>query len=329
MKQQRRDFLKLSAAASTAAVVAPRIARAADFPSEPVQLIVPFSPGGGADRTMRLFAPYLADELGVPVNVVNIEGGGGWVAWSELAKWDPEADAHKLCTVNLPHVFSYMDPRMQRSETLESFNFVAWHSYDPCIWAVRENDERFGTLKQFLAYVEEHPDEIIMSSTAVGSDDHMGIAFAEKFLPNFKVKKIYANGDNKKIQEVISGVSDCVAGNVGYYVPFMLDAQLRPICVLHPERWPEIPSVPTFEEVTGQRNISYAGRTLAAAPGLAEERKQIYVDAIRRAISNPDYVIKEINNKNHLMFLEGDAMWDRLNQSSELVAEVKFWEAES
>jgi tripartite-type tricarboxylate transporter receptor subunit TctC len=128
---------------------------------------------------------------------------------------------------------------------------------------------------------------------------------------------------------VISGVSDCVAGNVGYYVPFMLDAQLRPICVLHNERWPEIPSVPTFEEVTGQRNISYAGRTLAAAPGLAEDKKQIYVDAIGHAIGNPDYVIKEINNKNHLMFLEGEAMWERLKRSKELVAEVKFWEAES
>lgn len=329
MTQNRRDFLKLSAAVSAAAAAAPRLARAADFPTEPVQLIVPFSPGGGADRTARLFAPYLAEELGVPVNVVNIEGGGGWVAWSEMAKWDPEGDAHKLGVINLPHVFSYMDPRMQRDETLESFNFLAWHSYDPCIWAVREDDERFQTLQEFLDYVKAHPNEVIMSSTAVGSDDHMGIAFAEKFVPDFKVKKIYANGDNKKIQEVLSGVSDAVAGNVGYYVPFMLEGKLRTIAVLHPERWPEIPNAETFHEVTGLMNVSYAGRTLAAAPGLADDRRQVYVDAIARAISNPEYVVKELANKNHLMFLQGDELWDRLNASKELVAEVKFWEAES
>ena len=50
------------------------------YPTEPIQLVVPFKPGGGADRTFRLFAPYLSEELGVPVNVVNIAGGGGWVA---------------------------------------------------------------------------------------------------------------------------------------------------------------------------------------------------------------------------------------------------------
>ena len=50
---------------------------AKEFPSGPVQIQVPFAPGGGADRTFRLFAPYLSKELGVPVKVTNVAGGGG------------------------------------------------------------------------------------------------------------------------------------------------------------------------------------------------------------------------------------------------------------
>ncbi len=306
-----------------------KMATAADkFPSGPVQVVVPFKAGGGADRTMRLFAPYLSKELGVPVNVINIAGGGGWVAWSQMAHWDPKKDDHMLGVINLPHVLSYMDPRMKRKETLESFNFLAWHSFDPCIWAVRDNDERFQTLKEFLAYVKAHPNEIVMSTTAVGSDDHMGIAFAEKKIPGFKVRKVYANSDGKKIAEVIGGHTDAVAGNVGYYVPYMLERKLRPITVLHPERWPELPSVRTFYEVTGEMNISYAGRTLATAPKLPEEKRQVYLKAIEKAIGNPEYVMKEIKNKNALLFKHGDELWKLLNDARNMVAEVKFWEAE-
>ena len=54
------------------------------FPNGPVIIQVPFSPGGGADRTFRLFAPYLSKELGVPVKVTNVAGGGGWVSWGQV-----------------------------------------------------------------------------------------------------------------------------------------------------------------------------------------------------------------------------------------------------
>lgn len=301
---------------------------AAKFPSGPVQLVVPFGTGGGSDRTMRLFAPYLSKELGVPVNVINIKGGGGWVAWAQMAKWGPKDD-HIIGTVNIPHIFAYMDPRMKRKETLDSFGFLCWQSFDPCIWAVREGDERFQTLKEFIAYVKAHPNEIVMSTTGVGSDDHMGIAFAEKFIPGFKVKKVYSNNDGKKIAETVGGHTDAVAGNVGYYVSYMLERKLRPICVLHDERWPQLPSVPTFEEVTGKKNISFAGRTLVVAKNLPAEKKKIYLEALKRALHNPEYVMKEIQNKNTIRYLEGDALMKALNDAKDMVAEVKFWEMDT
>lgn len=305
------------------------VTAAEKFPNKPVQVVVPFKAGGGADRTFRLFAPYLAKELGVPVNVINIAGGGGWVAWAQMAKWDPAKDDHMLGVINLPHVMSLLDPRMKRKETLKSFNFLAWHSLDPCIWAVREGDERFQTLKEFLVYVKANPNKVVMSTTAVGSDDHMGIAFAEKNLPGFKVKKVYANSDGKKIQEVLGKHTDAVAGNVGYYVPYMLEKQLRPIAVLSLERSPNLPSVPTFFEVTGLKNVSYAGRTLATAPKLPEAKRKAYLDAVKRAIVNPEYVMKEANNKNPLLFKEGDELWKTLNESKQMVEKVKFWEADT
>jgi tripartite-type tricarboxylate transporter receptor subunit TctC len=273
-----------------------------------------------------LFAPYLAKELGVPVNVTNIADGGGWVAWAQMVKWDANKDDHKLILINLPHVLSLLDPRMKRKQTLKSFNFLAWHSHDPCIWAVREGDTRFQTGKKFIDYVKKHPNEIVMSTTAVGSDDHMGIAFAEKFVSGFKVKKVYANGDSKKIQEVLGEHTDAVAGNVGYYVPYFEDKKLKPIFVLSLERSPNLPSVPTFFEVTGLKNVSYAGRTLAIANSMSETKRKIYLSAVKRAIENPEYMAREAKNKNPLLFKKGDGLWKMLNESKAMVQKVKFWE---
>jgi len=333
MGHDRRTFLKsaglaVSALATGAGTVfAPAVARAqsGDFPSRPVRLVVPFAPGGGADRSMRLFAPYLGEELGVPVQVENISGAGGWVAWSQVAQWDPEEFDHDLCCVNFPHLFSYMDPRIQRTETLDSFNIIAWHSTDPSVWCVREGDERFQTLQQFLDYTVERPDELVISTTAIGSDNHISLAYAEKTIPGLKLRHIYSDGDSKKIQEVLSGVSDIVSGNIGYYTQFFLEAQLRPICVMWPERWSQLPSVPSFEEVTGVRNVSFAGRTIAGAKGLAAEKQEIYSNAIRAAIANPEYMMRELQNRNVLTFSEGEEMRVRLAEAEQIVAESEFW----
>lgn len=299
------------------------------FPERPVQLIVPFEAGGGSDRSFRLFAPYLARELGVPVQVINVAGGGGWIAWQQMARWNAQRDDHKLGVVNFPHLLSYLDPRMKRKETVFSFHFLAWHSLDPCIWAIRQDETRFDSLKTLIDYIRKNPASMTVSSTGVGSDDHMGLAFAEKFLKNFKVKKIYANGDAKKIHEVISGVSDMVAGNICAYMPYVAEKKLKFICVLHPKRVPEIGTVPTFYEVTGLQNISFAGRTLVCAPGLDGTKKSIYLAAIEKTLANPDYLALEARQNNKIHFLKGQAMHEKIAETEAYVRRVRYWEVDA
>ena len=327
---KRRKFIQLGSAAAVGALAAPAYVQAqGPFPSKPVQLVVPFAPGGGADRSWRMFAPFLSAELGQPVNVINIEGGGGWVAWQQMAKWDPNKDDHIIGTVNFPHMFSYLDPRMGRTETVADFNFLCWHSLDPCVWAIRPDDARFNDMTSFIDYVQKNPNKITVSSTAVGSDDHMGLAYAEKFLPDFKVRKLYANGDSKKLQEVIGGVSDAVAGNVGYYTSFVNEKQIKFITVLHDEPYAKAEGVPTFKETTGLDNVSFAGRTMCVANGMSEEKKSVYADAVGRAITNAEYVAMEDAANNNLVYLQGDAMHEKIERTRAYVESVEFWKSEA
>lgn len=320
-------FRKLSVAcgAAVAALALAAPVSAAEFPSGPVELVVPWNTGGGTDRSARTFAPYLSEELGVPVNVVNIAGGGGWVAWEQMAAWNPEEDDHKIGFVNLPHVFAYLDPEMGRSETVSDFNFVAGQTFDPCLWLVAGDDERFQTLDDFIAHAQDNPDDVVVSSTAIGSDDYQGLAYAEKEIGGFQVSKVYANNDAKKVQEVLGGHTDAVAGNVSYYVPYVQDGRMKPLAVLSNERSQFLPSVPTFKEVTGVDNICFAGRTLVVAPGLDEDKKQVYMDAVRRAQENPEYAIRAINNNSTVWKVGGDELTEFIESTEERVKAVEYW----
>jgi len=297
------------------------------FPNGPVIIQVPFSPGGGADRTFRLFAPYLSEELGVPVKVTNVAGGGGWVSWGQVTgQWDGKKDDHKLAVVNIPHIFSMLNPAMKRKETLESFNFLAWHSYDPGLWLVRWDDERFKDLEGVIEYAKKKP--LIVSVGSHGGDDHVGMAFSQKAIPSMKpMKFIFSDtGDNGKIAMILGKNVDMVAGNVGYYVRSIMERKLRPIAVLHNEPWTVLPGVPTFQEIVGKPNITYAGRTLATANGLSEEKRAIYLAAIKKAMSNPAYIQKETANRNFLMFRQGDEMWDLLRSGQKVAEDAAYWE---
>lgn len=311
--------------ATALALASASVAVAQEYPSGPVELVVPWKTGGGTDRSARIFAPFLAKELGVPVNIVNIDGGGGWVAWAQMAKWNPEKDDHKIGIVNLPHVYSYLDPKMGRSETVADFNFITGQTIDPCIWLVRKDDERFSTLKEFVEYVKANPDEIVVSTTAVGSDDYQGLAYAERKIDGFKVGKVYANNDAKKVQELLGKHTDAVAGNISYYMPYIEEGQMQPIAVLSEKRSPYLPDVPTFKEETGVNNLCFAARVLVAAPDLPEEKYKVLADAIEKASRNPEYMEKETSGSNEIWDVSGKDLEDFLKTTEQNVKDVEYW----
>ena len=306
--------------------LAPAVLAAEKYPNKPIKLVVPWKPGGGTDRSARIFAPYLSEALGVPVNIINIAGGGGWVAWSQMAKWDPKKEDHTIGFLNFPHMLSYLNPKMKNKNDLSSFNFLTGQSIDPCIWVVREGDKRFQTLPKFIKYVVDHPNEIKISVGGFGSDDHQAVAFAEKNIPGFKVKKIFGNNDAKKLQELFGETADAVGGNISYFVPYMTEGKIRTLAVLDDERSDYLPNTPTFVEASGVKNFNFGARVLVAAPGLDAEKKKILTEAIHKAIDTPDYAVRELKNHNTLWKLNGKELDEWAQSLANTVKAVEFWD---
>src|SRR5699024_8772135 len=124
-----------------------------DFPSEPIEVIVGFAAGGGADLGARQLMPLVEKELGdgAEIQVVNEPGAGGWVAWEHVLSEDP--DGYTLTYINTPNLQSgYMNPELGRENSAEDFTFLANQVTDPGAISIRNDEDRFTDLKSLIEY---------------------------------------------------------------------------------------------------------------------------------------------------------------------------------
>lgn len=292
------------------------------IPDKPLKFVVPFGTGGGTDLTARLVAPELQKELGVPVQVINKPGGGGWVAWYEMANWKP--NDWMIGYVNLPHIFAYLNPKLKRSETIDSWNFFFLHTVDPGVIVVREGDDRFPDLKAFLDYAAKN--KVVVAAHGVGGDDFIGVKQVEAKFPGVQIKMVHNNSDSKSISQLVGGHVDAVFGNVAKYTVQVLEGKFRPLAVDWYERVKFLPSVPTFEEVTGKRVIHYAGRTVAGPKGMPEARKAAIIAAFEKAVEHPEYKLKMVNSNLSIDMTRGEKLQQFLLESKQMVQEIAYWE---
>lgn len=322
MKKNRLNLACfLVAVASVMLMVTGAYAANSAIPNKPLIFVVPFGAGGGTDITARLLAPELSRELGVPVQVVNKGGGGGWVAWTEMAKWKP--NDWIIGYVNLPHIFGYLNPKMHRTETIDSYNFLFLHTIDPGMILVKENDPRFPNLKAFLAYALKH--KTVVAAHGYGGDDFIGVKQVEKAYPGIKIEMIHNKSDAKSISLLLGGQIDGVFGNVAAYTPEVLEGKFRALAVDWYERVRFVPSVPTFEEVTGHRVIHYAGRTVVGPKGMPKAREEAITAAFERAIKNCDYRLKMLNANLSIDVMTGEKLRAFLKDSAQMVENLAYW----
>src|SRR3990170_1720245 len=164
----RRVFLAAAAGLSVLSAVSftgTEPARA-QYPERNLVLIVPYAAGGGTDVTARLLARDLEGVMGKPVTVQNLAGGGGWTGWGALAAAKP--DGYTIGYLNVPAIYSgYLDPKLGRKETLDSFTPIINHVIDYNVLTVKA-DSKFKNLKDLVAEAKSKPNTVSISAHGVG-----------------------------------------------------------------------------------------------------------------------------------------------------------------
>ncbi|MEW9672501.1 tripartite tricarboxylate transporter substrate binding protein [Ammoniphilus sp. 3BR4] len=289
------------------------------YPDKPIKLIVSFAAGGGMDTGARILTPYLEKELGVPVVVENKPGAGGWVGWQELVQSKP--DGYTIGYLGTPNLMTgYLDPKLKRQETLDSFTMIASHVTDPGTISIRKDETRFKTIQELLEYAKTN--ELKMTTTGPGSDDHIAAlklnkAFGTKFIP------VHTSGSAEEVTMALGGHVDVLFANVVDVINLYKDGELKVLAVMSEEKSPMLPDVPTLKESGYEGVTSFAARGFAAPKGLDAEKLNILSTAFEKAIKNQEQVAKQAESGLQVEYKDSEEYKKQLQEIEKSLLDIR------
>lgn len=240
---KRRQFLQFSALAATT----PLGALAAEtYPTKPVRLIVPFAPGGSTDVIARLISDPLYKALGQPFVVENKAGAGGAVGTMDVVKAAPDGYTLLVSTMSVTAANPAINPNNPYDPVTDLVPIMSMAA-SPSVLAVNPSFPA-RTYKEFIAEVKKRPDHYTYGTPGVGGIVHL---LMEYFcgLAGISLRHVPFKGAGPALTAGIAGHVDMVYDTPPSLMPFVRSGKLIPLVVSSPERWKDIPDVPTFREV--------------------------------------------------------------------------------
>jgi tripartite-type tricarboxylate transporter receptor subunit TctC len=214
-----------------------------DFPNKPIEVIVPYTPGGGVDLGVRFFSDKWAEFLGQPVVIINKPGAGGYIGGKFVALAKP--DGYTLLGSSESNLMLTPLLRKEPDYTIDSLRILFFFSKTYLYFNVRA-DSRWKTLHQFLAEAKNNPGKLKFSTYGVGSSPHCATEMLSK-VAGVNLTLIPFKSSPESMTALIGGNVDmCVV----FGVPGVTGTGLvRQLAVGDYERTPDFPNVPTLKEL--------------------------------------------------------------------------------
>lgn len=234
-----RRMLAVGLVTLSAATVTPAFAQT--YPDKPIQIVVPFPPGGSVDPIARAIQAGMQDKLGGTIVVINQPGAGGTLGTGRVAR--APADGYLLAITTVGPLTT--QPHMTTLPYgVDGFEYVCRTHVTPQVFAVPENSP-FKTLKDFVSFARSNPGKATLSSTGIGSLPHLAaVEFGQT--AGFTWAHVPTKGDAEAAQLALSGdISGWVAG---VQTLKRMSPRLRALGLLEDNRIPSLADVPTFKE---------------------------------------------------------------------------------
>ena len=288
---------------------------AANFPSKPLKIIVPFGAGGIADLTARTVGAKMADILGHPVVIDNKPGAGGIAAGELVAKSEPDGTTLLLMSNGTAVTASLF--KSLPYDTAKDFTAVSTLGFFD-IALVTKADSPYKTLPELLAFAKANPGKLNVGTINIGSTQNLA-AELFKYNAGINVQIVPFNGTPAVITALRGGQIDAAVEILGP-VKTQIDAKaINALAVFGLKRSASLPGVPTAKE-SGLPSMNAASWNALAVS--AKTPKEIIAKlnaAIATALSSTDV-------KKRLADLGVEAGSSSPEVLSELlIAEIKRW----
>ena len=248
MNEQRRRFNRIAMAAAGLAA-APRLLaqaeNAADYPSRPVRLIVPFAPGGGTDIVARTIAQKLGETFKQPVVVENRAGGNGTIGANAVAHAPP--DGYTLTMITASHSVNVtLQGTKHPYDLIKDFAPISQVTTQPYVLVVNPKLPA-RSVRELVALAKASPGKLTYGSSGVGGTSHLsGALFC--VLAGIEMTHVPYRGGEPAMADVISGQIDMLFSTRLQSRGFVEAGQLRPLAVTTARRSPATPELPTMQE---------------------------------------------------------------------------------
>jgi tripartite-type tricarboxylate transporter receptor subunit TctC len=275
-----------------------------EFPQDNISIVIPYSPGGGFDTTVRVFAQYFAKELGGRINVLpeNVPGTGGRRGTAMVYRANP--DGYRLGVFNLPGLVLPSILGEQVDYDLRKFS-----------WLGRVESQNYVLLVSAASDIRSIEDlqtleKITFVSIGYGTTVLAAIQIMAEQLGLMEKNPIFLTGyqgTTDQLVALIRGDGNVTVSPISTAEQYVQSGNLRPLAVTGESRNSVMPDIPTLAEL-GYPDLTPLNvqRSIAAPPGMDPELLTLLRDAFTRVMLNPDFIEAAARAKMELSPLNGD-----------------------
>jgi tripartite-type tricarboxylate transporter receptor subunit TctC len=268
---------------ATPATTSAQVAAGDAYPSRPVRVVVPYTPGGGNDILARLVIAKAIADLGQTTIVENRPGGNTTIGTQLVARAAP--DGHTLLTVDNAYTIG---PSIQLNlpyDTLKDFTRITMTAKTSAVLVVHPSVPA-KSVKQLIALAKAHPGRLNYGSTGNGTTGHL--AFAQlKMVTGMDAVHVPYKGGAPQITALVSGEVSMLLSIPAALLAHIKSGRMHALAVSGTNRLSALPATPTFEE-SGVPVVVEAFWGVAAPAGTSTSIVNRLQEGMARVLSAPD-----------------------------------------
>ena len=275
-----KRFALLLAVAGLAGVLGGR-ANAAGYPERPIELIVPWGPGGGADQLARLVGKLLEPILGQGLPVINVPGGTGATGMAKLLSSPPDGYSMAVYIADSHALLAGKTPRWQMNEITP----VAVMIKGPSFIFVKQ-DSPFKSWADFEKAAKDTPGKLKVATLGFGSVDDFSLSVLDR--GGVKVVQVPFSKPSERYVSILGDHADALYEQAGDVAQFIDGKQMRPILLFGEKRLDAFKDVPSSFEL-GYKVALPQFRAIVVRAGTPPEIVKKLSDALAKISDSPEY----------------------------------------
>jgi len=215
------------------------------YPTKPIRLIVPFTPGGSTDILARNVGQKLSEAWGQPVLIENVPGAGGSLGADKVAKAAPDGYTLLMGHIGTLAITPSTYPNLPY-DPVKSFAPVALIAKVPNVLAVSPSIAA-GNIKEFIALLKAKPGQFNYGSGGNGSAAHLAMEYL-KLQSQTNMVHVPYRGTVPAVTDLVAGQIQAVFTGAPAVMPFVKSGKLKAIAISSSHRISSLPDLPTAAE---------------------------------------------------------------------------------